>query len=186
MQARPLARMARDEVQHLEGGDVGGVEIVEHDHDRSLLGDPANELGDRIEEPEARLRGIAMCRTAHLVEQDRELGRLGTGRVEERAKRPPQSTQGLEPGVVGGCAFAFAGSTPRHDEPASLCSTRQLLDEARLSDAGLAGNEGHIALPGHRRVEERVERAKLVVPADEDTHLGRWYPTLRSAQPARF
>ncbi|MGA3124602.1 MAG: hypothetical protein ABSF69_27935 [Polyangiaceae bacterium] len=138
VQARPLARMARDEVQHLEGGDVGGVEIVEHDRDRSLLGGPANQLGDRIEEPEARLRGIAMCRTAHLFEQDREFGRLGAGQVEERAERPPQSTKDLKPGVVGGCPFPFPGSTPRHDEPARLCSARQLLDEARLADAGLA------------------------------------------------
>ena len=122
-----------------------------------------------------------MRRAAHLVEQDRELGRLGAGRVEERAERPPQSTQGLEPGVVGGCPFPFPGSTPRHDEPASLCSARQLLDEARLSDAGLAGHEGHVARPRQRRVEERVEHAKLVVPADEDTHLSRAYPTLRSA-----
>jgi hypothetical protein len=74
-------------------GDVGRVEVVEHDHDGPLLGGPADELRDRIEQP---------------------------------------------------------------------------------------------ALPGQRRVEERVERAKLVVPADEEAHPARAYPTPRSGRRARF
>jgi hypothetical protein len=62
-------------MQHLEGRNVGGVQIVEHDRDRALLGGPPKELGDRIEQPEARLRRIAVRRAAHLVEQDPKLGR---------------------------------------------------------------------------------------------------------------
>ncbi len=39
--------------------------------------------------------------------------------------------------------FGHAATNPR------ICSARQLLDEARLSDAGLAGHEDHVALPAN-------------------------------------
>ena len=68
------AELAREKLQEQEGGRVGGMQIVEDEHERSPCGGPPEEFGGRVEEAEARDLGARCVRSGQARQVLRELG----------------------------------------------------------------------------------------------------------------
>jgi len=75
----------------------------------------------------------------------------------------------LHEGTVRHCRFALVRAPRQHLGAAQLGIHGELLREARLADARLAGNERERRPARERVLERRLELPHLLVPADEAT-----------------
>ena len=153
---------------------VGPVQIVEHEHERALLRAAAQQPGERVEEPEARLlageagRGRQRRQArAQLGHELRQLGRVGAERRAQplRLGRRHELAQHLHPGPEGRRALAFEAAPDQHLRAALARHARELLGRARLADAGLAGEQHEPAAAGERRVERALRAARACARA---------------------
>ena len=72
-QHRLVGQRARDELQREHRRDVGPVQVVEHDDERSALRDRDEQAGERVEEAKARLVGVQRRRLRGRAERGRQL-----------------------------------------------------------------------------------------------------------------
>ena len=150
-QDRGIGDRLGDEAQHHERPRVGGVQVVEHDDQRSLARRLDEELRDRVEQPEARRLGIdGLGRGAReLLEVAAERAyRLDPWPIDRGAALLPAATRGRPPAALGGLSG-------------------ELLHQAGLADAGLAAQQEESAAPLSRLIEPGAKLHELGGPADE-------------------
>src|SRR5262249_28378085 len=92
-------------------------------------------------------------------------GRDGNDRV--RGGRSGDGANHLDPRPVGGRPAPLATSAPRHARSAAGDLLRQLRDDARLADSGLAADHVEAAVLGCGFVETEKQLRKLTLAADE-------------------
>jgi len=134
---------ASDDPEHVEGGGVGPVEVLEHDHRGRALSKLAHQPGRELMRFRARSR-------------ERELLELASGQrgdVEERRQGSRRNQR------IARSGHQLHGGGQRGREPA---------DERCLADAGLSGHESQPpARPRGHRLELFREGGQLGRPLEE-------------------
>ena len=69
------SQLAREEAKQQQGRRVGGVQIIEDQHERTFLRRPAEELGGRVKQPEPGSLGLGRDRSRQPWNQLVELGK---------------------------------------------------------------------------------------------------------------
>jgi hypothetical protein len=179
-----VSQPACDELEEQQRGLVGGVQIVEREHERPLCGGAREKREHGVEEAEAsrlrverrRLRQIAKelaqfrQQLCHLASAGTELltKALGIALTDVGPKR-------LHPGPVGGGTARLPTSADQNVCGARPSVEDKLFGEAAFSDAGLTDEEEEVATAGTRVLEAREELSQLRRTADEDAsrRLGR-------------
>ncbi len=174
-QHRSGADRPRHEAQQEQRRGVGGVEVVEHDHDRAARRDVPEQGAGRLEQPEAGPLGVG-CRGRREVgdepaELGQDLGELPGARAERRGRQGRRvgeaAPQGLDPRPVGRGAARLPAAPDEHARAAVARAGRGLLDEPALADPRLAPDEGDAAVAGEGGVERIAEEGELALAADE-------------------
>ena len=151
------SRIARDVAQGEQRRAVGPVQILEHEHDRPLLGGSAQQRADRLEEPVARALGIprqGLGERGHALGQLRHdaaklaADELGLARQHVRRAGSDVLAQGLDERLVGQQPLRVA-ATEQDDRAIAVRVARELRREPALADAGLAAQRDH--MPRARR-----------------------------------
>ena len=168
---------AGEEAQQQQRRLVGPVQIVEHDDQRAGARGAAEELGDGVEDPEARLLGIHRRELADVAEALADLGhdpRHVRGAGAELPAQPDRIgladvlADRLRPWPVRRGAVALVAATPEHARSAHPGVGRELLGGPGLADPGIAGQHQHPALAGERVLEQRAHLLELSLAPDED------------------
>ncbi len=172
-----VAQHPRDEVQRHERALVDGLQVVHEDHDRPARAAHAQQRDERVEEPEARDRGVlAVERRRHLAGE--ALGQLGRqpheligGRAELVAQRLAveilrQPADDLDPRPVRRRGAAPA-ARPDHPRAAGGGVLGERRGQAGLADARIAEHEMDPATPAAGVVEGVVQLAQLADAPDQ-------------------
>jgi hypothetical protein len=171
-----LRQLAGYEAQKEKGRRVGGVEIVEDEHERLRLRRVPQEGGRRVEESEAGalrfgdpwLREVGEEVTElrqHLGDVDRTCRQVGSQGV--RFALAQVAAQGLHPGPVGGRTANLPAAAPK-DLRASLPRLRrQLVREPALSNAGFAAEHEEVAASGERFLQSGTQLLRLAVATNQ-------------------
>jgi hypothetical protein len=171
-----LRKLAREEVEHEQGRFVRCVEVLEHEQDRLLLRRATHELGDRVEEPEARAVRIEGTRSGQIGVEVGELGQelreVGGPFAEQhperfRILRPHERSERLHPRPVRRRAARLPAAAPQHVRPSLLRPAGEFVGEAALADPRLADEQEEPPTAGQRVVEPGLERVELPLAADE-------------------
>ena len=136
----------REEDDEIQGRDVGPVQVLEHEQDRSL-GCPVGEQLQRV------LEGAE----------------LRAGRLPVRRPRVAERAQGLHERLVGQLRANEIDRVSEQDlEPCVAGACRELGRDPGLADARFSGDEGGRAAPNARRSERALELRELACASDED------------------
>ena len=128
---------------------VGGVQVIDHEHDTPLRGSLHQQLGDRGEHAMAIHGRLCVPRRAARRQQSRErelravaqrAGQLGAPR-RERVER-------LHERRIGYAAFLLVGGAAQCVKPELLRTGQHGLDQARLADPERACDEQRTAFAG--------------------------------------
>jgi hypothetical protein len=157
--------ITRKELQQPERRLVRPVQIVEHEHERRDLRGGGEHVDHGVEQPEPRSI-VKVVRRRCLPEEAPELLAVAVELPPQVVSiaRGDEGTDKLSPGPVGGRALALPATRPQHGR---RHSRRDLPDQPRLADAGLAADEGHDALSELRRLYGGDQGMKLRLPTDE-------------------
>jgi hypothetical protein len=137
-------RRTRDVVEQLDGGGVGPLEIVDHEHAAAVRGRLLDQGAERLEAAKARGVGVA----------GRDLGQVAelAHRLEERVERRPALLRA--PAAQHGRALLVGlPGEPR--------------GQARLADRRIAGEHDHAPLAAGHGPPCRLEGAELSLAAYE-------------------
>ena len=168
---------AREELEQPHGGDVGRVQVVEHDHGGPPRGRRPDERCRGVEGGEARGLGVERRRgvgrggqpLAELRGDLRHVGRSGAEVRRHLVGRPllHQPPDRLDPGPVGRRAAALPGAAPEDGValPGRLLHDR--LGQAGLPDAGLSRDQEQRAATVTRPRERGGQLAQFFTPTDE-------------------
>jgi hypothetical protein len=179
-QAR-VGQLPRHELQQQQAGPVGPVEVVEDDHQTGVGRCLAERGGHGVEEAEPGHLGVERGRRQgprgghrqlghELAELGRVLAELG-GQRRGRAAGG-QGAQRQSPRPVGGRALTLVAAAPHHPDLAGPGVGGELLGDAGLADARLAGDEHELPLSAEGAVERGPQPGPLGVPADEGELVG--------------
>ena len=178
-----VGELAGHELQQQQRGLVGGVQVVEHEHERLRRRGALQERGERVEEPEARALGLdggdgrqVGQDRAQLGQQLRDVDRAGAelgaqrlhlGAADVRAQR-------LHPRPVRGRAARLPAAPDEHLRAARPGPRGQLLREPALADPRLADEQAQAPAARDRVVEAGGELGELALTPDERArhHLG--------------
>ncbi len=169
-------KLADDEPEQQERGRVRRVQIVEHEHDRPLRRGGAKELGDRVEQPEARRLGIERRRRAELGEPlaqlRQDLRDVRSARPQMRAQRVRVGlahvrTERLHPRPVGGRSAGLPAAAHQDACAPGGRARDQLLGEPALADPRLADEQERPPAAMERVVEAGEQVGELPRAADE-------------------
>jgi hypothetical protein len=152
------------------------VHVVEHKHERIVLGGLLEQRRRRLEQPEAGVLGLEQSRTPRLRRKPRELGdelsdESGV-RTQPRAQRcgidtAHKAPDRLHPGPIGRRAARLPATTDEHDAAPLAGACRQLLAQPRLPDTRLARHQEQASTP-RRGVGEACQKpAELALATDE-------------------
>ena len=158
-----VARVAHEEGQEVARGAVGPVDVLEDEHERPRLAQPAQQA-----RAAARTPGPARARS-----RARPRGRrAGAGAA--RARRAAaelvgaQAAQGADDRRVGQLAVAEVDAVAgEHARALFAGAGAQLGDQARLADARLARDERDRGAAVGRALERRGEARELALAPDE-------------------
>ena len=189
--ARPLHQVGDEREQRL----VGPLHVLEDEHDGQALGHRLEEpapgreeafavaVGD-LRQPQQmaqrRHHPVAVLRVGHpFAHHGLELGpgcggRLVLGDPGAHAHHLAQCPE-CDPVAVGQAAAAV----PEHLVGEAVRVLLELPRQARLADAGDAGDVDEMRAPALGRVEQVLQQAQLALPADE-----RWVESRAAADPA--
>jgi hypothetical protein len=171
-----VADVPDEEAEEVASGPVGPVEVLHDEGDRRTLGEAAQHTEDELEQAPLGRADRERCARLDLEgpqvrDEPRQLGSGGADdRVEGLGRRgPDEAAERLDDRGVRNGAFAEVHRSAAEDEPASLADDpADVLDEAGLADAGLAGDEDRLA-PALRGTGERhPQTVELGRAADED------------------
>ena len=169
---RRRAELAREELQEQERRRVGGVQVVEHEHERPARGRVPQELGGRVEQAEARALGLERRRLRQVGEAARA-ARAGSARA--RAAPAPSCERSAAGSALSrrrrAATAPRASRRGRRPPPSSgrrgpgrratRASRDQLLGEPALADAGLAGEQEEAPAAGERVLEAGEQLVEL-------------------------
>ena len=158
-----LAQRPGQEGEQQQRGQVGGVEVVEEHDERLARRGVAQEDGDGVEEREARLLGLEVAglgQVQALAQLGRELGHPARAGAELGAQRVVVAVgrdraHDLHPRPEGGRAAAVPAARPRDAVAVGRGALAERRGQARLADAGLAGEQDQAAVAGRRLLERR-------------------------------
>ena len=164
-----LAQRPGQEGEQQQRRQVGGVEVVEEHDERLARRGVAQEDGDGVEEREAGLLGLEVAglgQVEALAQLGRELGHparpgaeLGAQRSSSRSAATARTTC-----THGQKAGAPPPSQPRAHAtrwPSAAGALAERRGQARLADAGLAGEQDQAAVAGRRLLERGVQVGQL-------------------------
>ncbi len=175
--------IADEECQELTGRVVGPVQVLDDEHDRPVLTEPAQQIQDGLVQPaarplRARLRGVRRTRQGSVGEPevggDRSKG--DTGRRRHRAAivarlprhRPDQWPDRLDDGGERERSVRHPHATAAQHERARFAGlAARLGDQPRLADPGLAADEDDPGVAGGRVRERAVEDLELRPTSDD-------------------
>lgn len=125
-----MRMLAREEAQERERRRVRRVKVFEDERDRRRgRRETEDEVGEGLEEREARLRGIDGGGVA-LAEEPRKNGRRDLGaRVSRARERSPERPQDVDPRPVRRRTTGLCAAAPRHRVSLGGCSPRGLRRE---------------------------------------------------------
>ena len=165
-----------EEVQDVAGRPVGPVQVLHDEHDRSLLGEPAEEREQALEHPGLRPFGPAR---AGLVDDAPELrhepselagrlveervGGLGSELTDQAAERLRDRAE--RQSLLAAEADAGTVEDERVDHGRAR---RELGKQSRLADARLAADEHDRRGPTGRALGRLVEHQELFLAPDAD------------------
>src|SRR5204862_837669 len=139
-----LGELAREKLKEKERRRVGGMEIVEREEKRAGPRCVAEELGGRVEEPEARALGVERRRLRQLPEALPQLRDDLRDVSRARAELPTQlvalafpnvPTQRLHPRPIRGRAAGLPAAADAHREPTRPRRASELFAEPALAAA---------------------------------------------------
>ncbi len=168
-QHRRVACPPRQEAEQADRHLVGPVQVFEQDHDRLSRGQPADQPGDALEQPDhvlARRRGPGH---ADFGQQRRQLASPGLGQRAERllVRSHLPAAKRIDPRRQGQHLLVLVAATEEHPGPAPERLGGQRRHQAALADAGLA-DDRHEVTPASRRLLERpAQLPELHVAAEE-------------------
>ena len=173
---RDVVERAGQDGEHVERRGIGPVQVVEH-HDEWLVTRQASQGGrDRLPEPEAcRLWVLGWWRfevgheLLHRWDHRREVSGSRSEGVGDGSPVAPveEVSDDLHPWPERRSAASLVAASPG-DDRAGLCGlVGDLLDEARLADAGLTGDEGDSASSGANRGQIGAQCRHVVGAADQ-------------------
>src|SRR5262249_49318207 len=136
---------------------------------------PAQECDRRIEEPEARLvrvSRIADRRGHHVAQLGQELAQLRRVAAKLGANRgrvavAHERAEDLRPRPERRRPAPVPAARPQDARATRLGDAGELVRQARLADPGLARDQRDVALADQRLLECVLERAELIVVADQ-------------------
>jgi hypothetical protein len=170
-----LPQLHGQEPQQTERRQVGPVQVVEDDHPRLWDRPELNGLADRVVEAEPGRLGdeVGISRRAELRHQ------VGEHRAEPWGERPvidAEPAQDLHPRPQRERAFVVVAPTPARIDPDLPNAVDELVDRARLADAGLAFDDDDAGAAGPRIFDCVGEAGERIVAADErgSAARGRW------------
>jgi hypothetical protein len=173
-QQHPLpAQVPDQERQQVAGGTVGPVQILHHQHQRSLLAQAPQQPEQQLEQ--AGLRGLTRRATAiRLAQRGQQAGHLRPGGADQLADRThadiaEQGPQRLHNrGVRQGTIADRHTAASQHPHPLGGAAARQLGDQTRLADTGFAPHQddGRVGICGPP--PGRLQELQLLHAADED------------------
>ncbi len=138
------------------------MQVLDHEQHGALLGESLEQREQRLED--ARLRGLAArCALAETGQHRSQRGpqRVGQG-VQGRIAVAKQRPEGAEQRRVGQLALAELDAVAgEHERVERARAADQLIDEAGLADAGLAGYENQGRAPVGRVVQRGLQLGEL-------------------------
>ena len=164
---------AHEEGHQLERGPVRPVQVLEHEHQRPLGGQPLHHAEHELDQLRGR-RGVGRAGARARVELGQQPGEPAACRSQQlrqlvlggRARQRPQRVgERRERQPV---AAELDAGAAEHAGAARRGGGAQLLDQPGLADAGLAADEGDGGLAVERPLERGAERRELPPAADED------------------
>src|SRR6185437_1095663 len=171
-----VADLARDEMQQLQRGNVGPLQILQNDEQRLLGREPGQELAEIPEEPRLDLRGIGPRRRAIACTGSGEMGkdvaefRCAAAREQGERRRLELTDQGQQ--CVGEKRIrhpCLDGVCPANrDAPAALYSTVGCCrGEPGFANATFADDENRATSALGRLIHRLREERKLVATPDQ-------------------
>ena len=165
-----LGRGLHDVPEQRERRAVGGVDVLERDHELVIAGRCPDERGDGVEHPQPLLLAVGRLgavvgdggRRAAVAGEPAEVvehpdGEAARGRHERAQRRPP--------GTVRARLLAGAATHDRGAAGAGLGG--RLVDDPRLADTRLARDRHDLRRPGARGLECAAKARQLALAADE-------------------
>ena len=155
----------------LERRAVAPVQVVQHQHERPLVGYQAQEATDRAMGPVALVRDGRRGAVGSLQRRE-HLGELGAqllipGLVLGEVLRDHVRVEGIDPDAERHLALELGGSAREHDVAALLGARAELSKEARLADARLPLQSDVSRPVVVESVERRVELLELGLASNE-------------------
>ena len=145
------------------------MQVFEQDHDRLSRGQPADQPGHALEQPDhvpARRREPGH---ADFGQQRRELASPGLGQRAERllVRRHLPAAKRIDPRRQGQHLLVLVAASEEHPGPALERLGDQRRHEAALADAGLTDDRDEVAAPSRRLLERPAQMPELHLAAEE-------------------
>ena len=162
--------------QQVERGAVRPLEVFDHEHERSLAGDPLERVEDRLEQlrpgtaPRIETMGIGSGRPIEFGDEPRQAAPAGSeqrGQLPRRDATDELAQRGDERRERESAVADAQARAGQDTGAAGPRATGELLDEAGLADAGLAADEDDRRCAGDGPGEARLEPLELHGPTDE-------------------
>ena len=174
----PGPEVAQQELEQVEGGPVGPVQVLDHHQDRAPLGQAVDDPEQQLEQPPRRGRDRHRRGRAQL---GHEAGQLRAGAAEHRVQLVGpdggrQRPQGLHHRRVRQDAVAdVEAAAGQHHGAGRAGLAGELGDQPGLAHPGLAGHHDGDRLAGRGALQRRPEPSELGGATDQDgagDHLG--------------
>jgi hypothetical protein len=184
-QDAPAGDGVGQEDDQVQGGGVGPVRVLEHQQQRPpLLAEPVEDGQRLLEQAQLRVGGAGgrgrTRRRGQLRHQPRQLTEPAGDLAEHR--RAVQRPQRLHQRQVRQAAADQVDAAPAQDgRPTAQRPLGQLIDEPRLADPGVAGDQHGAAATGRRRGHRGLQPRQLAGAPDQAPrrHLGSHPATIR-------
>ena len=143
---------------------VGGVQVVEHEHNAALRGGLRQQLGDRREDTMA-IHGLLAPPAAgspHRGQQPRQRGLCAVGERADQLRAPRgERIERLHERRVRRAALLLVGGAAQRVKAELLRLGEHSLDEARLADPQRARDEQRAAIAGRGTLKRAERRGEL-------------------------
>ncbi len=175
-EGRGIVEPVREERKEIERRPVRPLEILNDEHQRRLGGEALEDPEDQLEQPALSGR-VELTGRRQVGAPRRQLGHeardLGSRRPEERRqpsllRRSNELAQHLDERSVGQrTGPEIQARALEHARAARPGSRFELVEESRLADARLAGNDDDAPTARGGHVQGAIEPGQLARPADE-------------------
>ncbi len=171
-------QLAGEELEEQERRHVGGLEIVDDEHDWPIVTGPDQKSGHRVEQLEPGCFGISERRGGefreHLPQLRDDLGDTGRTRTELAPQRrlvqvSDVPTEGLDPRPVGRRSARLPATAPQHRRAPFVRRVAELVGQPALTDARFTAQQEQPPPPAHGVGEATQQVRHLPLAAHEST-----------------